>query len=223
MENANKNDLKTTNTRLGSGKTVREERSHLKMLTVAAMLMAMNIVLSLSIFSIPVPGGHFYLNDCVICTAALLLDLPEAIIVGALGSFLGDLFFYPAPMFVTLVTRAIQTFVITGIARSKGNQLGKGRALVGLLLGQIIMVIGYTLGRAFVYATPEYSIVKLPYEILQAGVGAVFAIVIVFHTPVLRVFNKMFRSKSVSKETSIDEEQGQSLEKVQGVNAKSNL
>ena len=30
-----------------------------------------------------------------------------------------------------------------------------------------------TLGRAFVYSTPEYAIMKLPFQCLQAGVGAV--------------------------------------------------
>ena len=43
-----------------------------KWLTVTAMLMALNI--ALSSFGVPVPGGHLYLNDIVICTAAILLD-----------------------------------------------------------------------------------------------------------------------------------------------------
>ena len=41
-------------------------------LTVCGFLMAMNTVLSS--FSIPVPGGHFYLNDVIIVAAALSLD-----------------------------------------------------------------------------------------------------------------------------------------------------
>ena len=38
------------------------------------MLMAMNIIMSSSVLSIPVPGGHMYLNDVIIVTAAVLLD-----------------------------------------------------------------------------------------------------------------------------------------------------
>lgn len=52
-------------------------------LTMTAVLMAMNVVLSS--FSIPVPGGHLYLNDIVIRTAAILLDPPDAFSVG--GTF----------------------------------------------------------------------------------------------------------------------------------------
>ena len=62
------------------------------------MLMAMNIIMSSSILSIPVPGGHMYLNDIVIVTAAVLLDPFLAFLVGGVGAFIGDLLFYPAPM-----------------------------------------------------------------------------------------------------------------------------
>ncbi len=80
-------------------------------LTMTAVLMAMNVVLSS--FSLPVPGGHLYLNDIVICTAAILLDPLGAFIVGGVGSFLGDFFFYPAPMFVSLASHGLEAIVIS--------------------------------------------------------------------------------------------------------------
>ena len=43
-------------------------------LTTTAVLMAMNIIMSSSFLSIPVPGGHMYLNDVIIVTAAVLLE-----------------------------------------------------------------------------------------------------------------------------------------------------
>ncbi len=42
---------------------------------MAALFMAMNI--ALSSFGIPVPGGHLYINDIVICLAALLFTPKE--------------------------------------------------------------------------------------------------------------------------------------------------
>ncbi|MBO4391346.1 MAG: ECF transporter S component [Lachnospiraceae bacterium] len=193
--------VKTNTQTFGSNKSAYYTQNRLKTFTVAAMLMAMNIVLSS--FSIPVPGGHFYLNDCVICTAALLLDMPEAIMVAALGSFLGDAIFYPAPMFVTLITRAVQTLIIVGISHPRrGENPGLVRSIPGLLLGQAVMVLGYSIGRAFVYATPEYAVIKLPFEILQAGVGAVFGLVIVFFTPVRKVFHQLVGSGKAPKDES---------------------
>ena len=43
-----------------------------KKICAVAVFMAMNV--ALSSFGVPVPGGHLYLNDIVICTAAILLD-----------------------------------------------------------------------------------------------------------------------------------------------------
>ena len=158
-----------------------------RLLTTAAVFMAMNV--ALSAVGVPVPGGHFYLCDVVICTAAILLDPLSAFVVGGVGSFLGDLFFYPAPMFVSLVTHGLQAVVISLCVRHiRKEPLG---AVLGVSAGAVIMVIGYTLGRAFVYATPEYAVLKLPYEILQAAVGAAGGVLLCYRFRVKALFNKM--------------------------------
>ena len=149
-------------------------------LTLTGMFMAMTVILSLSIFSIPVPGGHLYFCDTVINVAAILLDPVSAFVVGGIGSFLGDVFFYPAPMFVSLVTHGLQAVVVSLISHrilKRRQALASG---IGVTVGAIIMVIGYTLGRAYVYSTPEYSLIKLPFEIVQAGFGAVFSMVVCY-------------------------------------------
>lgn len=145
-------------------------------LCTTAMLMALNI--ALSSFGVPVPGGHLYLNDIVICAAALLLDPVGAFLVGGVGAFLGDLFFYPTPMFVSLVTHGLQAVVISLCAHRMMKEKPVIASLIGVLLGAVIMVVGYSLGRAFIYATPAAAIAKLPYQILQALVGAALGMVL---------------------------------------------
>lgn len=160
-----------------------------KMLTrnicLTGIFMAINIVLSSSIFSIPVPGGHFYANDIIICLSGLLLSPVYAFCVGGIGSFLGDLFFYPTPMFVTLVTRSIQVVVISLISHYTFKKKPILAAIIALLTGAVIMVLGYTIGRAYIYSTVEYAIIKLPYQIIQALIGCIIS-------PIL-AFNKQFR------------------------------
>ena len=149
-----------TNTNTPAGNISAAPRYKARWLTVCGFLMAMNTVLSS--FNIPVPGGHFYLNDVIIVAAALSLD--------PLGAFL--VFFYPLPMFVSLATHGLEAVVISLFAR----RYGKKNLLLtffGVFLGALIVVIGYSLGRAYVYSTPEYSLIKLPFEILQAGIGAI--------------------------------------------------
>ena len=153
------------------------------------MFMAMNI--ALSSFGVPVPGGHLYLNDVVICLAAIILDPLAAFMVGGVGAFLGDLFFYPTPMFVSLVTHGLQAVVISLIshrALKKRPVLASG---IGVTLGAVIMVVGYSLGRAFIYSTPETALIKLPYQILQAAVGAAGGMLLCWKCGLHKVYTKM--------------------------------
>ena len=157
-------------------------------ITTTAVFMAMNI--AMSSFGIPVPGGHFYLNDVVICVAAILLDPLSAFAVGGIGAFLGDLFFYPTPMFVSLAVHGLQAVVISLCARRlRGKRQWHGAA-IGVSLGAVIMIVGYTLGRAFIYATPEYAVLKLPYQILQAVLGALAGVLLCYHGRLKELFEK---------------------------------
>lgn len=159
-----------------------------KKLCFIALFMSMNIILSS--FSIPVPGGHFYLCDVIICFAALIFDPFSAFIVGGVGSFLGDLIFYPTPMFVSLATHGLQAVTISLIVGKKTYELPKvWRTVLALTVGIVIMVTGYSLGRAFVYSTPEYALIKLPYEIGQAVLGAVIGALLLYKTSLKRIIN----------------------------------
>ena len=160
-------------------------------LCTTALLMALNI--AMSSFGVPVPGGHLYMNDIVICTAAIILDPLGAFMVGGVGAFLGDLFFYPTPMFVSLVTHGLQAVVISLLSHhvlKKHPVLASG---LGVAVGAVIMVVGYSLGRAFIYSTPEYAILKLPYQILQAVVGAIAGMLLCWKCGIKRLYGKMIQ------------------------------
>ena len=163
----------------------------IKWLTFTAVFTALNIVMSS--FSVPVPGGHLYLNDIVICTAALLFDPVAAFFVGGVGAFLGDLFFYPTPMFVSLAVRGLQAVVIALCARHLAKGKGRWGAIIGLLLGAVIMVVGYSLGRAFIYSTPAYAWAKLPWQIGMAALGVIVAPILVYKCGLEKLYRKLFR------------------------------
>ncbi len=146
---------------------------NVRWITVCGCLMAINTLLSS--FGIPVPGGHIYLNDIIIVSAALSLDPLGAFIVGGIGAFLGDFFFYPLPMFVSLFTHGIRSVVISLIARTYGKERYP-MVIFAVIIGAVIAVAGYTFGKAYIYSTPEYALMKLPFEIAQAAVGSAVAV-----------------------------------------------
>lgn len=158
-------------------------------LTMTAMFMAMTV--ACSTFSIPVPGGHLYLCDVPICLAAVLMDPISAFLVGGVGSFLGDLLFYPLPMFVSLVSHGLQAVIISLCAHYLLRRRPVLSSVIGAVLGGIVMIIGYSLGRAYVYATPEIALVKLPYEILQAFIGAFGGLLLCWKGGVRKLFLRL--------------------------------
>jgi len=163
-------------------------------LTVTALFMAINIVLSS--FGVPVPGGHLYLNDIIICLAAILLNPFEAFAVGGIGAFLGDLIFYPAPMFVSLVVHGLQAVVISLFSHKVMKSKPELASGIGVAIGAVIMVVGYSLGRAYIYSTPEYAVLKLPYQIAQAVVGAVLGMILCWRFGVRKLFKRTVGEES---------------------------
>ena len=160
-------------------------------LCITAMFMALNV--AMSSFGVPVPGGHLYMNDIVICTAAILLDPFAAFMVGGVGAFLGDMLFYPTPMFVSLVTHGLQAVVISAFSHYTMKKHPVIASGIGVTIGAVIMVVGYSLGRAFIYSTPEYAILKLPYQILQAVVGAVVGMILCWKCGIHKLYKRVIK------------------------------
>lgn len=168
------------------------EVNKVRWITVTAIFMAINI--AMATVGITVPGGHLYLCDVIICTAAILLDPFAAFVVGGIGSLIGDMLFYPPAMFVSLVTHGIQAIIISAIVHSSKKEDRKSEFRVSLaatLVGAVIMVIGYTLGKIFVYSTYEYAMIKLPYEIAQALLGVVGSLFLCYRFGLKNIFKKM--------------------------------
>ncbi len=66
-----------------------------KRLTISAFFMALVIILSSSLLSIPVPGGHFYFNGIIIFLVGLIFPPTEAVIIAGVGSFIWRFYFLP--------------------------------------------------------------------------------------------------------------------------------
>lgn len=174
---------------------VENKRLDMKKLALAAVLMAMNIIMSTSVLSIPVPGGHMYLNDVIICTAAILLEPFYAFIVGGVGAFIGDMLFYPAPMFVSLVTHGLQAIVISLFVHKFFKEKRVAGSIIGAAAGLVITVAGYTLGRAYIYSTPEYAVLKFPFQVMQTLVGEALALLLCWKAGIVKLYEKQLRKK----------------------------
>ena len=169
-----------------------ERQRSVRKLTVAAVLMAMNIIMSTSVLSIPVPGGHMYLNDVIIVTAAVLLEPLYAFLVGGVDAFIGDMLFYPTPMFVSLAVHGLQALLISLFVHRWMKAKPLRASIVGAVVGWIVTFTGYTLGRAFIYSTPAYAVAKFPFQVLQTAVGSALALLLCWKCGLVRLYKKQF-------------------------------
>ena len=94
-------------------------------------------------------------------------------------------------MFVSLVTHGLQAVAISLIAHRALKNRPALASCAGVAAGAVIMVVGYSLGRAFIYSTPEYALLKLPYQILQAVVGAVCGVLLCWKCGVKKAYDKI--------------------------------
>ena len=171
---------------------MRDHQLSTRIITVTAVLMAMNIIMSTSVLSVPVPGGHMYLNDVIIVTAAVLLEPFYAFLVGGVGAFIGDMLFYPTPMFVSLAVHGLQAVVISLFVHRWMKSRPVPASLVGAVVGWVITFTGYTLGRAFIYSTPAYAAAKFPFQVLQTAVGSALALLLCWKCGVVKLYKKQF-------------------------------
>jgi uncharacterized membrane protein len=96
-------------------------------------------------------------------------------------------------MFVSLVVHGLQAYVISYCAHNTFKNKPFLGALLGVSLGVIIMVTGYTLGKIYVYSTFEYAMIKLPFEIMQGMIGAVCGLFLVFGKNLKTRFSKSIK------------------------------
>ena len=172
------------------------KQTKLRTLILAAMFAALTCVATM-IIHIPSPiGGYFNLGDCMVLLSAFVLGPVWGTAAGGIGSALADVicgYFIYAPG--TLVIKALMALAAALIFRAfakNGSRFGKtfSGSLLGSVAAEIIMVVGYSLGRAFIYATPEAALLKLPYQILQAAVGALVGTLLVWKCGLRKLFNE---------------------------------
>lgn len=169
------------------------KHNKIRMLTFTAILMAMNIVLSS--FSIPTPVGGMYLNDIVIVAAAVMLEPFYAFMVGGVGAFIGDLLFYPAPMFVSLAVHGLQAVVISLCCRHLLKKKPVTASVIGSVLGWAICLVGYTLGRYYIYSTPAYAIAKIPLQAVQTAATSVVGLLLCWPCGLKAQYDKIINTE----------------------------
>ncbi len=130
--------------------------------------------------SIPTPIiGNINLGDCMIILSACILDIPYALISGAVGAALCDVAsgygIYLPGTFIIKILMAVMVF----FAREKILKSNKCYFIVvSGLCSEIIMILGYFIYEAFILGYKMGAMANVPFNALQGVVNSIVAALI---------------------------------------------
>ncbi len=163
-----------------------------KWISYTALLTALTAVATIIIQVPSVDGGYTNLSDAVIFITAILMDPVAAMLVGGLGTFLADLLIYPATMLYSLAFHGIEGLVVGLLVKLLPKKTGKIRYVlqsVYMLIGGLLMMIGYYFAKAYLYGTPASALISLWRNALQVGISIVVANVLLYPVKLSTLIN----------------------------------
>jgi uncharacterized membrane protein len=162
------------------------------MLAVTAIFTAV-IFIIISLLPIPFTSGYFNLGETAIYVTALLFGPFVGAFAGGMGAALSDVYlgfayFAPGTLIIKGAEGAIVGLLNIKLKHRIQNDLL--RAVISVLIGGSVMVLGYFLYEnllaVFIPGLAIYALFEIPFNMAQMLIGLVIAISIV-HT-VQRVF-----------------------------------
>lgn len=141
-----------------------------------ALLVALTTVLTMFV-KIPLSAfGYVHLGDAIIFLACFLLRPKYSFIVAGLGSALADVilgYFIYAP--VTFAVKIALALCFSFLVYNKPTIL---RQIIGVVLGSVIIALGYFLFEGFMYGFMP-SLYNVPFNLAQGGVCGAIGILLI--------------------------------------------
>ncbi|MCH5164400.1 MAG: ECF transporter S component [Clostridiales bacterium] len=165
-----------------------------KWLVYTALMTAITAVAAMVVAIPSTDSGYTNLSDAIIFMTAVMMDPIAALIAGGFGTFLADLILGSShTMFFSLAIHGIEGLVVGLLIRlipRKESKLQYFLDSVYMLIGGVIMVVGYYLAKAFIYGTPATALVSMVRNIIQAASSIVVANLLLYPLKIKRLVNR---------------------------------
>ncbi len=149
-------------------------------LVITAILAALVFVATMFI-NLKLPfgqGGLIHLGTSMLFISAILFGPKKGALAGAIGMGLFDIvggWLIWAP--TTIISRALQGFIVGKIAWSKGNKGDNiGLNILGAVVSMPVMIAVYYIGQAIMFNSWIAPLASIPGDIIQNIVGLIIAI-----------------------------------------------
>ena len=134
-------------------------------ISLIAIFAALTCAMTMTI-EIPVPatGGYINIGDFIVMFTGLMFGPIIGGLAGGIGSCLADIFLgWPLYALPTLVIKGLEGFIVGVIANPKKESIRINiRDIVAVIIGGIIMVLGYFFVEAFIL---NYGVISASIEV----------------------------------------------------------
>jgi len=164
----------------------KEKINYTKIITYTAVYTAI-VCISTMFLKINFAYGYINLGDVFIIVGCFLLSF-YCIPAAGIGSFLSDILTgfaeYALP---TLIIKSLMALTIVLIFNKKYSFY---RALTAAILSEVIMILGYSFYRFFLYGF-AVAVGQMPFEAIQAGASIIIAPIIIHFLSKSKLINNL--------------------------------
>lgn len=146
--------------------------SKIRQLTLAALGAAL-VCVATSVIKFPIPLGYAHLGNCMILLFGVYCDPWVGAFAGGVGSALSDLLGYPEWTIPTLIIKTLMGLLVSLLAKKRGEvpRLRSVRTFLAVLVGIVIMVLGYFIGGSILYGSVITGAAQIPGLTAEGIVG----------------------------------------------------
>ncbi len=159
---------------------MKEKRTNLRLLTLAALFAALTAVATMLI-QIPTPTkGYVNLGDSIVNIAAWVLGPVFGAAAAGIGSAAADIFsgyvvYAPATLIIK-AAMAVVSFYVFKTVNAKFSSLPS--RIAAAVSAEVVMAAGYTVFEAFMYHSVSVAFLGLPGNIVQGALGAAVSVAV---------------------------------------------
>ena len=174
--------------------------NNIVVIPIVAIFAALTCVLTFIVpFTIPSTQGYINLGDIGVMISGLLFGPIVGGIAGGFGSALTDMFLAPQYAIPTLIIKGLEGFVVGLISNPRKNYSKLNfKDFIAVILGGILMVIGYFIAEIILYGFPSALIELFFNGAVQFGLSAVISLLFVgfarkpITTNLIQAFDKIY-------------------------------
>jgi uncharacterized membrane protein len=156
---------------------------------LAIMTALTTVATAVLVVPFPSTQGYFNLGDSLVMISGLLLGPVGGFFAGGVGSAMADVVLgFPGFAPITFIAKGFEGLVVGLLSfRTSRKRNISGWDMLGLLLGSVVMLLGYLLGEMFILGYPfEVAALELiTINSIQVIMGSIATILV---GPLLRVY-----------------------------------